>query len=54
MERGTEWKIRTALQVLPQEYFILHGTLALCSISFFLTLLVFGFLHWYGKFMGGS
>ena len=35
MERGTEWEIRTALQVLPQEYFILHGTLALCSISYF-------------------
>jgi hypothetical protein len=35
MERGTEWEIRTALQVLPQEYFILYGALALCSIPYF-------------------
>jgi hypothetical protein len=41
MERGTEWEIRTASPVLPQEYFIPYGALALCSISYFFN--TFGF-----------
>jgi hypothetical protein len=54
MERGTEWEIRTASQVLPQEYFILMELLLYVLFLVLLTLLVFGFLRWYGKFMDGG
>jgi hypothetical protein len=54
MERGTEWEIRTASPVLPQEYFILMELLLYVLFLVLLTLLVFGFLRWYGKFMGGG
>jgi hypothetical protein len=54
MERGTEWEIRTASQVLPQGYFILMELLLYVLFLVFLTLLVFGFLRWYGKFMSRS
>jgi TRAP-type C4-dicarboxylate transport system permease small subunit len=54
MEHGTDWQIRTASQMLPQEYFILMELLLYVLFLVFLTLLVFGFLRWYSKFMGGG